>query len=425
MKTIIIGGGISGLACAYHLEKRKYEHYVLFEAAGKIGGLCGSYTQNGFVFDYSGHLLHVSTKRGLKLVEKLLGKNIAAHKRRAYVFINNTELPFPFQNNLYGLPDSMISQCVNGALKAYKDKSYKPGGSFKKRALALYGKPICDYFMFPYNEKLWQFDLSELTDLWCDKFMPSSTLEDIIKGAYCARKKDFGYNSTFFYPKTGGARAICNALASDVSNIKLNCEIKSVNLKNRTALANGAEIKYESLVSTIPLNKLGQITSGLPDGIKKRFEDLRHNSVRVLNIGAQGKTKDGHWYYFPEREFPFYRIGIQSSFSANAAPRGASSFYVETPDIEIDEKLIISQMRGLGFIEKNAKILAKNSFSIPIAYPIYDKKYQETQAEIVDYFTKQNIYPLGRYGKWEYSFMEKSLLDGEAVAEILTAGENK
>lgn len=421
MDIIIAGGGISGLSCAWHLNRLGNKNFTVFEASSKTGGLCASYIIDGFTFDYSGHLLHLSTKQGMDIAAKLLGKNIGVHKRKAFVVVGGAQVPFPFQNNLYGLPEEMVSRCVNSALEAYKNKTFKRDGSFKNWALSLYGKEICDTFMFPYNTKLWQFDLAKLTDAWCGKFVPQSSLEDIIKGAYSRRRKDFGYNTTFFYPKKGGCGALCEALTSKTPNIETDSQIKQIDLKAKTVTVNGAKHPYKILVNTMPLNKLGKVIKGLPQDIKDCFAKLKHNTVKVINIAAEGKTKEGHWFYFPEGKYPFYRIGVQSSFATNNAPKDSCSFYVETGNTSINTNDIIAHMRALGFIEQEAQILACDTLTIKEAYPIYDADYAPCVKKIIDYLAQQNIYLLGRYGAWEYSFMEKSLLDGGELARKINA----
>lgn len=426
--TVIIGAGISGLSCAYHLQEKGFTDYTVYEASPRAGGLCGSYTKEGFTFDCSGHLLHIASKTGLKLTQKLLGKNVQLLKRKAFVHLYGKTVPFPFQNNLYYMEDDkFISSCVQDALLSYKQNGDKNSPMFKERALALYGKSICRHFMFPYNQKLWQTDLSKMTADWCGKFVPSCTLEDIIKGAYTRRLKDFGYNTHFFYPKTGGCGALCAALEKKVKNINFEAQITQIDLKNKTVTANAKSAEYDKIVSTMPLKMLGGIIKGLPADIKKQFDLLEHNSVYALNIAVDGPAqKDGHWYYFAQDIYPFFRVGIQSAFSPAAAPKGCSSYYVEfafppdkKPNFEKLEKQTFTLLKDLGFIQPEANILFADRVNIPVAYPVYDVNYRQAREKIIDYLTSQNIYLLGRYGAWEYSFMEKSLIDGADTAAKL------
>ena len=52
----IIGAGLAGLSTAYHLKK----DYSIYEQEHEVGGLCKSYTIDGFTFDYTGHLFAFS-----------------------------------------------------------------------------------------------------------------------------------------------------------------------------------------------------------------------------------------------------------------------------------------------------------------------------------------------------------------------------
>ena len=51
---VILGAGLAGLSTAYHL---KYG-YTLFEKELEPGGLARSIYQDGYIFDYDGHLLY-------------------------------------------------------------------------------------------------------------------------------------------------------------------------------------------------------------------------------------------------------------------------------------------------------------------------------------------------------------------------------
>ncbi|HVO33392.1 MAG TPA: NAD(P)-binding protein, partial [Elusimicrobiota bacterium] len=79
VRTLILGGGMSGLSCAYHLQR----DYRLVERSDEPGGLSRSVKQDGFVFDHTGHLLHLRHPYTLRLIPELLGDNLALHQRRA------------------------------------------------------------------------------------------------------------------------------------------------------------------------------------------------------------------------------------------------------------------------------------------------------------------------------------------------------
>ncbi len=101
--TLIIGGGITGLSTAYALEKRGYHDYLVVEAKETLGGLCATTHRNGYSFDYGGHLLHLHTQQGKRLVRQLLDNNLQQHTRHAWIYTNGMRVPYPFQHNLWAL----------------------------------------------------------------------------------------------------------------------------------------------------------------------------------------------------------------------------------------------------------------------------------------------------------------------------------
>ena len=68
--VIVVGGGLAGLATAHFLGD--IPHLVL-ESEDAPGGLCRSRSIDGFVFDYTGHLLHMRDPRALA-VEPAIGR---------------------------------------------------------------------------------------------------------------------------------------------------------------------------------------------------------------------------------------------------------------------------------------------------------------------------------------------------------------
>ena len=50
VETVIVGAGLSGLACASRLEKHKKE-YLIVEKSNRVGGRVGSIYENDYIFD--------------------------------------------------------------------------------------------------------------------------------------------------------------------------------------------------------------------------------------------------------------------------------------------------------------------------------------------------------------------------------------
>ncbi len=90
-KIVIIGAGPTGLSAAYHLEKKGFYDYKIFEKESNTGGLCRSVTQDGFTFDYTGHLLHIGDAYFRSFIEDVVGmQNLNTIHRRSFIYSQNT-----------------------------------------------------------------------------------------------------------------------------------------------------------------------------------------------------------------------------------------------------------------------------------------------------------------------------------------------
>jgi hypothetical protein len=66
------------------------------------------------------------------------------------------------------------------------------------------------------------------------------------------------------------------------------------------------------------------------------------------------------------------------------------------------------------------KILAEKTIFIKHAYVIYDRFRSEHLPRLMQFLRANQIYPLGRYGLWEYTTMEEAILQGKEAAEALS-----
>lgn len=419
---IIIGAGITGLSCAYHL---KSANYVVLESDPKVGGLCKSIKINGFIFDYTGHSLHLHNPYTLELVKKLLNDNIQQLNRRSFVYIQNKLIPYPFQANLSYLDEQQKIECLKDLFKT-RDIEIK---DFKTFCLKNYGRTISKLFMFPYNEKLWRYKLDEISTSWTEKFIPKISKKDIIMGSLFKRHKNFGYNVSFFYPKTEGIQALSEELSKNL-NIQTNSKVLEINVLKKTLKTLNGVYHYNWLVSTLPLVELIKIIKPKNTQLQKLKEKLRWVSVLCFNIAIKKskKYRNIHWIYFPEKKYQFYRIGFHTSFSKNMAPKGYDTLYIEisykpgsgeTSNKAKIFKKVMENLIHIELIQNPQDIKLINLIDIPYAYVIYTKDREVIVNRILEILEKYDIFSIGRYGAWKYSFIEECILDGKKMAEII------
>ncbi|MEW6455725.1 MAG: FAD-dependent oxidoreductase [Acidobacteriota bacterium] len=420
----IIGSGLTGLSAGYHLKGFDYK---IYEKDERVGGLLKSFNLNGFTFDHGGHLLHGNNSYFNQKIKEFLGENIISHKRKSFIHMMDTLIPFPFQVNLYGLPKEVIYKCVLGFIK--KEERKLSPKNFKEWILKNFGREIAEHFLFPYNKKFWRRNLEKLTYEWCSWAIPIPDLEQIIKGSLGIKIENLGYNPEFHYPEKGGIESLIKGILKSIKNIKTNTEIVKVDpLEKEIFFKNGQKEKYKFLINTIPVKLFLNMLEKIPEKIRKLGESLDYISIYVLNLGIKGNYSDKiHWIYFPEEKYPFFRIGFYSNFSPCMAPEGNFSIFVEISlnhKDKFDEKTFINSIAksliDLKIIQTEKDILEKMILKIPVAYVIYNKPRQKNIPQIINYLESIGIYSTGRFGSWEYLNMEGSFLKGKETAERIS-----
>ena len=72
MRTVILGGGLTGVTLA-RLLGSKGDEVVVLEADPEIGGLCRSFTDKGFTFDAGGsHIIFSRDEEVLRFMQDVL-----------------------------------------------------------------------------------------------------------------------------------------------------------------------------------------------------------------------------------------------------------------------------------------------------------------------------------------------------------------
>jgi protoporphyrinogen oxidase len=427
---VILGGGLAGLATAHFLGDVPN---VVLEADAAAGGLCRSRTVDGFVFDYTGHLLHVRDPRAVKLLDELWPDTFAVVSRNASIRTRGVTLPFPFQANLHGLPREIVADCILGAVEALAQAvPDDPSLSFRDWSLAALGRGISEAFMFPYNAKLFRRDPAEMTADWVSWAVPRPNLTEVVRGALGIANERMGYNASFRYPKRGGIEIVPNAFAAKVKTLRTNARVTGVDLTQQTAtLGTGETIAYDRLVSTIPLPLFLQIATGGGFDGAALASRLDWSVVGCLNLGIArpGVGAGAHWIYFPDPDAPFYRAGFPHAMSGGVCPPDTSSLYVEfglrrdePADAAALEKAAVAALVREGILRKDDRVIARDFIRIDPGYVIFDRARQEVMAEVLPRLEALGVKTIGRYGAWTYSYMERAMLDGLETAEALSRG---
>lgn len=419
---VIIGAGLTGLSTAYYLEQMGFFDYQIFEKESEIGGLCRSIKQDGFTFDYTGHLIHVSDDNFKQfLTETISFEALNMLHRKSYIFSKNCYSHYPFQTNLHGLPLPIIADCIEGFIKR---KKIKDPQTFYQWVMKHFGSGFAQHFFIPYQQKLFCYDLKKISASWTGRFVPQTSLESIIQGALHEPDDHIGYNALFYYPNQGGIHQLIHALARKLKNkIKTNYEVEKIDLEQRAVHFSHSEmVHYNKIINTMPLNMfLKKIKDKSSTNFQSQHHHLKANSVLNINIGInRPNLADYHWCYFPESHYPFYRMGFSHHFAQSMAPHNTSALYTECAYINKKPCTndIIKQVKKF-FDLKSSEIITVQELHIPQAYVIYNFWREKHLTSLVARLAENSIYSMGRYGSWKYSSMQESVLDGKQIAEKL------
>ncbi|TMA15854.1 MAG: amine oxidase [Deltaproteobacteria bacterium] len=429
--TLIAGGGLAGLACSRELRGPS----ILVEASDRLGGLVRTDETEGFLFDWTGHWLHLRDPGIRALVEeRWLKDNLLVVARRARIYSESRWTDFPYQHNLRGLPPETIRDCLVGYVqatlgeegRALRARPLRNAAEFIERHL---GPGFARHFLTPYNEKLYCVPCEELSPEWGGRFIPRPSLDEVVRGALGLPQSAAGYNAVFVYPREGGIESLSRALAKEAtSEVRLGTRLVALDLPRRRArLSSGEEIAYRALVFTAPLSAVAPLVEAGagPQPIVEAARKLRSVSVTTVEIGADESGGERfHWAYFPEPRYRFYRIGSPSEVNPRLAPRGARSFAVEFAhrgpvDAAALVENAVAALCELGLAERSGIRFAR-ARTIPVAYVLFDAEHAAARDEVLAGLRKHDVVAAGRYGRWEYSSMEDALLSGREAARALS-----
>ncbi len=455
---------------------------MLVEQNAGVGGWCRSINVNGFTFDYAGHIMFSNDPYVHQLYSMLLGDNVHWQDREAWVYSKNVFTRYPFQGSLYGLPPTVIKECIVGAIEArfgplkaavgvapslpsmgasgkdlatgtcdsgLKDccadgilEAAVPLGelhsngsaqseprNFEEFIYKVWGAGIAKHFAIPYNRKLWAVPLQEMETSWLGGRVPLPDLNEMIEGALSPVAKPMGPNARFGYPLRGGFQSLMDGWLPHLKgDLLLNTRVVQVSpSKHTVTLSDGRTVRYESLISTMPLPALiRQMGAGVPAEIRAAAQSLRHVSVRCVHLGiGRENLTEKHWIYYPE-DTVFHRIFVQGNASPYCNPKGGFGLTCEITysphkplpcDGDDLVKLCIEDCHRVGLFTRDDSILAATQCDLPYAYVVYDHGRAQAVSQIRNWLTRQDIILAGRYSEWEYYNSDHAFIAGKKAAE--------
>jgi protoporphyrinogen oxidase len=339
------------------------------------------------------------------------------------VWLKGKTYTYPF--GLVIIP-RMTFSWLRGQIKGI-GKNQKPASAadwFRKR----FGVSLADEIALPLLEAWSGAPAEKLSPELADGLFGGSTAKTLylkaaskIRGRAIAcgynREKPETANVWHVYPERG-VSALCEKLAEGLhDNIKLESPVEAIIVENEKAVAvqvKGELQEVSAVISTAPANILSKLVKGT-DALKS-VSHFRYRPMVFVNMRFEGrKLLPDTVMWFPEKQFPFFRLTEATISMPWLAPEGKTIITVDIGCEKDDaiwamdeEKLAQLCLEHLTAVIPDAKkrFLGSNVLRTPVAYPIYLNEYEKERQNFEQSTNIENLLSVGRNGEFSHMFME-------------------
>ncbi|POY74578.1 hypothetical protein BMF94_2339 [Rhodotorula taiwanensis] len=357
--VLIVGAGPTGLGAAKRLHQLKHTNFLVVDAQAEAGGLASTdVTPEGFLFDVGGHVIFSHYLYFDDCINEALPKpdDWYEHERVSYVRSFDQWVPYPYQNNITMLPVEQQVQCIEGMIDAAEVRSRaatKPA-NFDEWIVRMMGTGLADLFMRPYNFKVWATPTTEMQCEWLGERVAAPSLKLVVSNVLNKKTAgNWGPNATFRFPARDGTGGIWKAVAKTLpqERFQFDTKVEKIDASNKVAhLSDGSKVSYRSMISTMPLDQITEISSEL-EPLRSTSRELVFSSTHVIGVGIRGvlppRIGDKCWLYFPEDDCPFYRATVFSNYSPYNCPQADVKLKtMQTADPSLSSKVDTTTERG-------------------------------------------------------------------------------
>lgn len=444
-RVLIVGAGPAGLGAALRFQELGFEDFLVLEATQTPGGLAASAVdERGFTWDLGGHVQFSHYAYYDDVLDRALGGDWLWHERESWVWIKGRFVPYPFQNNIHRLDPPDRDRALAGLERAATTRNGPPPAHFAEWIARTFGEGLADLFLVPYNRKVWGVPLERLGVTWMGERVAVPDLERIRHNIREHRDDvSWGPNHRFRFPRRGGTGAIWSAVAGAIEGgrLALGQRVVAVDPAARTLrLADGRTRRWDTLISTMPVDRLVAIAAGLPFAIRRVAAAMVHSAVHVIGVGLRGAPPSSLarkcWMYFPEPDSPYYRVTVFSNYSPHHVPPDGTYYSLMAEVCESAWRPVegatlpartLDAMRRDGLIAPGVEVASVWHRRLPYGYPTPFLGRDEALAVLGRALEDRRIFSRGRFGAWKYevSNQDHSFMQGVELANRLLTGEEE
>jgi len=452
MKTVILGGGPSGLGVAWGLVDAGHHDIIVIEKGDQLGGLSGSFSVDKARLDYGPHRLSPEYPDLVEKVSKLLGPELlevpnehaVAFKGRMYRY---PPVLFDFTNfatvqTSFRVVISYAFERLRYAILSLFGKG-KPA-SFEDIIVSRFGRVLYNEVVKPMSTKVWG-DPAKLDPNFANLRFAVPTIVSWWK-KLVGSNNNFN-DKVFYYPKQGFQQLwdkLGEHLTSKGAQVYTSAEATSIEMDGDRVVAvqfrkaNGelSKVAVDWLVSTIPTQAFLPLVKPSPVPKAEVMESRLKNRGMLMAYFLVKKEKalPARVVIFPEAKYCFNRLSEQNQFSRETVEPGYSAVLADIlADLDSDTWAlsdtavigrIANQIEGCGLF-KRSEIVESQLFRVPIAYPLPTKDREETQEKLNDALSSfTNLICTGRFASSDYNNSHTALKKGLMAADHIHGMKN-
>ncbi len=342
-----------------------------------------------------------------------------------------------------GFGTSLIAGCSYLASCIHK----MPEDSLENFYINRFGKKLYSMFFEGYTTKVWGRTPAEISADWGAQRVKgvsiAALLKNVIQKALPVKNGtvETSLIEEFYYPKYGPGQLWESVASSFVEAGGILLKNKEVDHLEHDGLViksvkskDGSSYDCDAVFSSMPLCDLipalgdvppdiASIASGLPyrDFVTVGLLVDRLNLKNETNIPTLGNIVPDCWIYVQDTSVKMGRIQIFNNWSPymlkdpeNTVWIGLEYFCQENDEFwNLSKKdcawLALKELRKIGVLDRNVKILDYCRARIKKAYPAYFDSYSNID-QLIEYLNRfSNLYCIGRNGQHRYNNMDHSL----------------
>jgi protoporphyrinogen oxidase len=424
--VVVLGGGISGLACALELQRRGLSVTIL-EAGPHTGGLARTIDHDGYRFDLGGHRFHSNNPDVVRWIRELLPHDLLTVQRQSRIRINGHFVDYPLQlGSALGAFAPLQSLRMAASYAAARATGpFRPDVTFQDWIVKRFGHSLFEAFFRPYTEKVWGMPCHSISADWASQRIGLPSLTQALRQALIpAHKRSATSVSQFLYPRRGFGmiqEALCAEIRGSRGQIITNAKPVSVR-----GGANEVEVGFTIdgrnerigaswLISTVPpAALLGLMIDDDDARWLSANWPLRYRDLICLFLEIdRPRVSNDHWTYFPAHSLMFGRTHEPKNWSAEMVPhddrtslvvevfatRGDSIWQMEDDAIAARA---VRELEQIDFLPR-ASVRSHRVVRLSNVYPVYGVGYETTIERFRGIVSKHpRVRLAGRTGLFRY-----------------------